>query len=164
MLPSGCNRPPGLRLLLAATALLVFLCLAGAQPQVMWAVLMAAMALLIPKSRHHSRPLGVLGLTPSAMLLLCPTCALSIGFQLSAVPTAGLILTAPPLEQAVQVWLPDRCQGLAAALSIPVAKDILAFWQALAYRVEAPQQGRSHIAIGQVLWSDGLSVQRLQQR
>ena len=36
-------------------------------------------------------------------------------------PPAGLILTAPRLEQAVQAWLPDRCQGLAAALSIPVA-------------------------------------------
>ncbi|WP_392346259.1 ComEC/Rec2 family competence protein, partial [Parasynechococcus sp.] len=35
--------------------------------------------------------------------------------------TAGLILTAPRLEQAFQAWLPDRCQGLAAALPIPVA-------------------------------------------
>ena len=34
---------------------------------------------------------------------------------------ARLILTAPRLEKAVQAWLPDRCQGLAAALSIPVA-------------------------------------------
>ena len=36
--------PPGLRLPLAATALLLFLCLAGAQPSVVRAVLMAAMA------------------------------------------------------------------------------------------------------------------------
>ena len=55
------------------------------------------------------------------MLLLRPAWALSIGFQLSAAATAGLILTAPRLEQAVQAWLPDRSQGLAAALSIPVA-------------------------------------------
>ena len=46
----------------------------------------------------------------------------------------------------------------------PVATDVLACWQALAHRVEAPQQGRSPIAIGQVLRSTGLSVQRLQQR
>ena len=113
--------PPGLRLPLAATALLLFLCLAGVQPSVVRAVLMAAMALLIREAGHHSRPVGVLLLTLSGMLLLRPAWALSIGFQLSAAATAGLILTAPRLEQAVQAWLPDRCQGLAAALSIPVA-------------------------------------------
>ena len=85
------------------------------------AVLMAAMALLIREAGHHSRPVGVLLLTLSGMLLLRPAWALSIGFQLSAAATAGLILTAPRLEKAVQAWLPDRCQGLAAALSIPVA-------------------------------------------
>ena len=46
----------------------------------------------------------------------------------------------------------------------PVATDVLACWQALAHRVEAPQQGQAPIAIGQVLRSDGLSVQRLQSR
>jgi len=113
--------PPGLRLPLAAMALMLFLCLAGAQPSVVRAVLMAAMALLIREAGHHSRPLGVLVLTLSGMLLLRPAWVLSIGFQLSAAATAGLVLTAPPLERAVQAWLPDRCQGLAAALSIPVA-------------------------------------------
>ncbi|MDC3009938.1 competence protein ComEC family protein [Synechococcus sp. AH-736-G20] len=43
------------------------------------------------------------------------------GFHLSVLLGSVLILTAPRLEQAVQAWLPDRCQGLAAALSIPVA-------------------------------------------
>ena len=46
----------------------------------------------------------------------------------------------------------------------PVATDVLLCWQALAHRVEASQQGRSPLAIGQVLRSTGLSVQRLQQR
>ena len=69
---------------------------------------------------HLSVLLGTV-LTLSGMLLLRPVWALSIGFQLSAAATAGLILTAPRLEKAVQAWLPDRCQGLAAALSIPVA-------------------------------------------
>jgi competence protein ComEC len=63
----------------------------------------------------------VLLLTLSGMLLFRPAWVHSIGFQLSAAATAGLILTAPRLERAVQACLPDRCQGLAAALSIPVA-------------------------------------------
>ena len=69
----------------------------------------------------NSRAVGVLLVTLSGMLLLRPAWALSIGFQLSAMATAGLVLTAPRLERAVQALLPDRCQGLAAALSIPVA-------------------------------------------
>ena len=73
------------------------------------AVLMAAMALLIRKAGRQSRPVGVLLLTLRGMLLLRPAWDLSIGFQLSAVATAGLILTAPRREQAVQAWVPDRC-------------------------------------------------------
>ena len=46
----------------------------------------------------------------------------------------------------------------------PVATEVLSCWQTLAHRVEASQQGRSPIAIGQVLRSTGLSVQRLQSR
>ena len=113
--------PPCLRLPLAGMALLLFICLAGVQPSVLRAVLMAAIALLIRESGHHSRPFGVLVMTLSGMLLFCPSWARSIGFQLSAAATAGLILTAPRLEQAVQGCLPDRSHGVAAALSIPVA-------------------------------------------
>ena len=51
-----------------------------------------------------------------------------------------------------------------ALLLDPVATDVLACWQALAHRIEASQQGQAPIAIGQVLRSDGLSVQRLQPR
>ena len=46
----------------------------------------------------------------------------------------------------------------------PVATDVLPCWQGLAHRVEAPQQGRAPIALGQSLRSDGLSVQRLTNR
>ena len=46
----------------------------------------------------------------------------------------------------------------------PVSTDVLLSWQVLANRVEAHQQGRTPIAIGQVLRSDGLSVQRLKHR
>ena len=113
--------PSCLRLPLACMALLLFICLVGAQPSVVRAVLMAVIALLIRESGHRSRPLGVLVVTLSGMLLLRPVWAQSIGFQLSAAATAGLILTAPRLEQALQPCLPDRCRGMASALSIPVA-------------------------------------------
>ena len=113
--------PPSLRIPMAGMALLLFVGLAGAQPSVMRAVLMAAIALLIRESGQHSRPIGVLVLTLSGMLLLHPAWARSIGFQLSAAATAGLILTAPRLEQVLRGCLPDCCRGVASALSIPVA-------------------------------------------
>ena len=53
-------------------ALLLFVCLAGAQPSVVLAVLIAAMALLISEAGHHNRLVGVLMLTLSGMLLLRP--------------------------------------------------------------------------------------------
>ena len=49
-------------------------------------------------------------------------------------------------------------------LLAPMATDVMACWQVLAHRVEALQQGRSPIAIGQVLQSTGLAVQRSHQR
>ena len=45
-----------------------------------------------------------------------------------------------------------------------VLTDVLSCWQLLAHRVEAPQPGRSPNAIGKVLRSTGLSMQRLEQR
>jgi competence protein ComEC len=52
----------------------------------------------------------VLLLTLNGMLLLHPAWARSLGFQLSAAATAGLILTAPGLEQALVRRLPRRCR------------------------------------------------------
>ena len=99
--------PPGLRLPLEALALLLFLSLAGAQPSVVRAVLMAAMALLIREAGHHGRAVGVLLLTLSGMLLA--SLGPSIGFQLSAMATAGLVDGTSPRA---------GCSGVAAG-SLP---------------------------------------------
>ena len=113
--------PVALRIVAGSGAMALFLALAGAQPSVVRAVLMGAAALLIRESGHRSRPLGVLLLTLVLMLLVHPTWGRSIGFQLSAAATAGLVLSAGPLEQwIVQHW-PQPLQRLAPALSIPLA-------------------------------------------
>ena len=110
-----------LRLALAALALLIFLLCAGAQPSVVRAVLMGATALLIRESGERSRGFGVLLLTLSLMLLVHPAWARSIGFQLSAAATAGLILTGPGLERWWAERLPTRLGWLAPALAVPLA-------------------------------------------
>ncbi|KZR92399.1 ComEC family competence protein [Synechococcus sp. MIT S9509] len=119
----ACTRvwPGGLRLAAGSGAMALFLALAGAQPSVVRAVLMGAAALLIRESGHRSRPLGVLLLTLVVMLLLHPTWARSIGFQLSAAATAGLVISAGPMEQWIAQHLPRPLHRLAPALSIPIA-------------------------------------------
>ena len=109
------------RLAVAALVLAGFLLLAGPQPSVVRAVLMGGIALIIRESGERSRGFGVLLLTLNGMLLLHPAWARSLGFQLSAAATAGLILTAPGLEQSLIQRLPRCGRWLAPALSVPLA-------------------------------------------
>ena len=110
-----------MRMTLSVVALATFLCLAGAQPSVVRAVLMSATTLLIQQTGERSRSFGVLLLTLIVMLLIHPAWASSIGFQFSAAATAGLILSAPRLEKRLQLILPERLHGLAPAIAIPLA-------------------------------------------
>jgi len=117
----GRSLPRSMRLALAALALVMFLLLAGAQPSVVRAVLMGGIALLIRELGERSRGFGVLLFTLCLMLLVHPAWARSIGFQLSAAATAGLVLTAPALEAWFASLLPKRLGWLAPALSVPMA-------------------------------------------
>ncbi len=115
----GLGRPA--RLALGGGAMGLFLLLAGAQPSVVRAVLMGAIALLVLESGRRGRPLGILGLSLAVMLLLRPAWLHDVGFQLSAAATAGLVLTARPLEQALAERLPG---WLAPALAVPLAASL----------------------------------------
>ncbi len=92
------------RLGCAVGAILLFLLLAGPQPSVVRAVLMGALTLLLLELGGKGRPLGILALSVVVMLLLRPDWLLDVGFQLSVAATAGLLLTARPL----QGWIGDR--------------------------------------------------------
>ncbi len=85
------------------------------------AVLMGSTTLLIRQTGERSRAVGVLTFTLIVMLAIHPAWARSIGFQFSAAATAGLILSAPALEHRINHLLPKRLNGLAAAISIPLA-------------------------------------------
>ncbi len=96
-------------------AMALFLALAGGQPSVVRAVLMGVAALLIRESGGRAKPLGVLLTTLVLMLLVSPAWARSIGFQLSAAATAGLVLSSQPFES----WLLQRCGGHCVRLIAP---------------------------------------------
>ena len=117
----GRKAPPPLRWALAFGALGLFLLLAGAQPSVVRAVLMGAVAFTVQESGRRSRPLAVLLLCLLLMLVLRPAWLLDVGFQLSAAATAGLILSARPLEQQLARRLPAWAAG---AIAVPVAASL----------------------------------------
>lgn len=110
--------PAPLRWMAAGGAMGLFLLLAGPQPSVVRAVLMAAVAFAVLESGRRSRPLGILALTVLLMLLWSPSWLLDLGFQLSVAATAGLLLTAGTLEQGLAQRLPG---WLATSVAVPVA-------------------------------------------
>ena len=90
-----------LRLPLASLAIGLFLLLAGPQPSVVRAVLTGAVALVALEFGHRSRPLPWLVMAAAVMLLVRPDWLQDVGFQLSVAATAGLLVSAGPLEQAL---------------------------------------------------------------
>lgn len=128
------GRPLGrpLRLALAAAAILGFLLLAGPQGSVVRAVLMGAVALLALEFGRRARPLPLLLATVVTMLWIQPAWLRDVGFQLSALATAGLLITASPLEQAIAARLPEGRTGrpgwlqraLAPAVAVPLAATL----------------------------------------
>jgi competence protein ComEC len=105
--------------------MVLFLLLAGPQPSVVRAVVMGAMAFLVQESGRRNRPLGVLLLCLLLMLLWQPSWLLDVGFQLSVAATAGLLLTARPLEEQLAGPSPSKArQWLAVAVAVPLAASL----------------------------------------
>ncbi|MEO1002694.1 MAG: ComEC/Rec2 family competence protein [Cyanobacteria bacterium J06638_7] len=122
VLPLARRLPRAPRLLLAGGTLGLFVLLAGMQPSVLRAVLMAAIALLLLEWGQRGRPLAILLTSALLLLLIWPRWLADVGFQLSVVATAALVVSAGPVERTLRRWLPPLCPGwLAAATAVPLA-------------------------------------------
>jgi competence protein ComEC len=122
VLPLARRLPRLPRLLLGLGAMGLFVLLAGPQPSVLRAVLMAAISLGALECGQRGRPLAVLLASALLLLLIWPRWLAAVGFQLSVVATAALVLSAGPLEQALRPRLPAWCAPwLAAAVAVPLA-------------------------------------------
>ena len=119
----ACTRaaPAALTLCAGGGAMGLFLALAGAQASVVRAVLMSAASLLIGQGGQRSRPLGVLLISLIGMLMVHPAWARSVGFQLSAAATAGLVISASPLEAWMRARLPPPLHRLGSPLAVACA-------------------------------------------
>jgi competence protein ComEC len=122
VLPLARRLPALLRWLLLAGSMVLFLLLAGPQPSVLRAIGMAALALIALECGQRLQPLALLTAVVVGLLAIWPRWLVSIGFQLSVVATAALVVSAGPLEQQLRRWLPAWAGGwLAPATAVPLA-------------------------------------------
>ena len=108
--------------LLAVAGIAGFVLLARTEPSVVRAAAMGTVALLGLGGNGRHRGVRALGVAVTALLLWDPWLATSVGFALSVLATAGILLLAPPWTEALARWLP---RWAAQAVAVPVAAQLV---------------------------------------
>ncbi|WP_438433271.1 ComEC/Rec2 family competence protein [Gorillibacterium sp. sgz500922] len=101
----------------------LYVLLTGAAPSIVRAGLMAALGLFATLRGRTKEALRLIGLAALAMLVWNPYYVLDVGFQLSFLVTAGLVLGVTPLSRL----LPIRRKKLNAALSVALMAQLVSF-------------------------------------
>lgn len=99
-----------------------FVLLARAEPSVVRAAAMGSVALIAMGTNGREKGVRAIGVAVLVLLLLDPWLALSLGFVLSALATAGILFLAPPWRDALMRWLP---RWAAEAVSVPLAAQLV---------------------------------------
>ncbi len=102
------------------TALLIFVGLTGAQPSVLRAVLMGIGVLTALVLQRKVKPLGLLLVAGTILLILNPIWIWNLGFEFSFLATLGLVVTVPALMKRLD-WLPP---AIATLIAVPIAAYI----------------------------------------
>nr|WP_296068112.1 ComEC/Rec2 family competence protein [uncultured Actinoplanes sp.] len=114
---------PVVMALVCAAALAGFVILARPSPSVIRAAAMGAIGLIGLASGRPRAALPALGAGVAALLLMDSELAADVGFALSVLATAGLLLLAPVWRDALRRrgWPP----GVAEALAVPAAAQVV---------------------------------------
>ncbi len=107
--------------LVGAAAIVFFVLLARPQPSVLRAAAMGVVALAGLSSGARARGTRALSVAVSALVLLDPELARSVGFLLSTTATAGILLVGPRWRDSLARWLP---RALAEAVAVPLAAQL----------------------------------------
>ena len=99
-----------------------FVLLARTEPSVVRAAAMGSVALIGMGSNGREKGVRALGVAVLLLLLFDPWLAMSLGFVLSALATAGILFLAPPWRDALMRWLP---RWVAEAVSVPLAAQLV---------------------------------------
>ncbi|PKH42781.1 competence protein ComEC [Nocardioides alpinus] len=106
---------------LAAVGIAGFVMTARAEPSVVRAAAMGTVALVGMARNGRSRGTRGLGVAVLGLLLLWPRLAVTAGFALSVLATAGILLLAPVWRDALMRWTP---RWVAEAVSVPLAAQV----------------------------------------
>jgi competence protein ComEC len=98
-----------------------FVLLARTEPSVVRAAAMGTVALVGMGSNGREKGARALGVAVLVLLLYDPWLALSLGFVLSALATAGILFLGPPWRDALAGWVP---RWLAEAVAVPLAAQL----------------------------------------
>lgn len=98
-----------------------FVLLARTEPSVLRAAAMGVVGLFAFGPDGRRRGLRALGVALAALVLVQPALAVSAGFALSVLATAGIVLLGPVLAAALGRWLP---RPLAEAIAVPTAAQL----------------------------------------
>ncbi|GAA3829690.1 ComEC/Rec2 family competence protein [Nocardioides panacisoli] len=98
-----------------------FVLLARTEPSVLRAAVMGVVALFAFGADGRRRGLRALGVAVVVLMLVQPALAVSPGFALSALATAGIVVLGPGLQRALGHWLPAP---LAEAVAVPLAAQL----------------------------------------
>ncbi|GAB2459310.1 ComEC/Rec2 family competence protein [Nocardioides hungaricus] len=107
--------------LVGAAGIVGFVLLARTEPSVLRAAVMGSVALFAMGTDGRRRGARALGVAVLVLLLVQPGLAVSAGFALSVLATAGILLLAPAWRDALVRWLP---RWAAEATAIPVAAQL----------------------------------------
>ncbi len=107
---------------IGALGVVGFVLLARTEPSVVRAAAMGSVALIGMGSNGREKGTRALGFAVLALLLFDPWLALSPGFTLSVLATAGIIFLAPPWRDALSRWMP---RWVAEAVSVPLAAQLV---------------------------------------
>ncbi len=108
-------------LLVGAAGIVGFVLLARTEPSVVRAAVMGSVGLVALGVNGRHRALRALGVAVVVLLLLVPTLAVSVGFALSVLATAGIVLLAPVWRDALARWMPRWC---AEAVAVPATAQL----------------------------------------
>ncbi|WP_300677394.1 ComEC/Rec2 family competence protein [Nocardioides sp.] len=108
-------------IVVGAAGIVGFVLLARTEPSVVRAAAMGTVGLIAMSANGRHRGLRALGVAVLALILVDPAMAVSIGFALSVLATAGILLAAPAWRDALARWMP---RWLAEAIAVPMAAQL----------------------------------------
>ncbi|MBA2561202.1 MAG: ComEC/Rec2 family competence protein [Propionibacteriales bacterium] len=107
--------------IVGALAVIFFVLLARSEPSVLRAAAMGLVSLAGLSAGGRRRGTRALCVAAVALVMLDPWLARSVGFLLSTVATAGILLLAPGWRDAMARWLP---RPLAEAVAVPLSAQL----------------------------------------